>query len=140
MNKNEVFRPEVGYGSRLRKGKVLAPLAPIVLDGIHLCLFLSKGCITMSMSKCEMNAKCRENKELYSHGPYPAAYVSFSGIRVTVARLTIFCLFLCFLVGRSQRSRSCIREDLRCVRTEMTLPLGANEAKEKEMLGLCLLG
>src|SRR3954469_9225753 len=43
-----------------------------------------------------MNAKCRENKELYSHGPYPAAYVSFSGIRVTVARLTIFCLFLCF--------------------------------------------
>src|SRR3954465_15670861 len=78
-----------------------------------------------------MNAECRENKELYSHGPYPAAYVSFSGIRVTVARLKIFCLFVCFLIGRSQRSRSCIRDDLRCVRTEMTLPLGANEAKEK---------
>src|SRR3954471_11315485 len=43
-----------------------------------------------------MNAKCRENIELYSHGPYPAAYVSFSGIRITVARLTIFCLFFVF--------------------------------------------
>src|SRR4051812_6652527 len=57
-----------------------------------------------------MNAKCRENKELYSHGPYPAAYVSFSGIRVTIARLKLFCLFLCFLIGRSQRSCSCIRD------------------------------
>src|SRR3954465_8970558 len=70
-----------------------------------------------------MNAKSRENKEIYSHGPYPAAYVSFSGIRVTVARLTIFCLFCVFFIGRRQRSRSCIRDDLRWAQTEMPLPL-----------------
>jgi hypothetical protein len=31
-----VLRPEIArYGSRLRKGKVLAPLTSVVLDGIH---------------------------------------------------------------------------------------------------------
>src|SRR4051812_28897480 len=50
MNKNKVFRPEIGYGSRLRKGKVLAPLMPIILDGIHLCLLLSKGCTNLKLN------------------------------------------------------------------------------------------
>src|SRR3954471_9792811 len=31
--------------SRLRKGKVLAPLTSVVLHRIHLCLLLSKGCV-----------------------------------------------------------------------------------------------
>src|SRR3954462_11055898 len=47
---------ESRYGSRLRKGKVLAPLAPIVLDGIHLCLFLSKGCVLcLYANECKRN-------------------------------------------------------------------------------------
>ena len=34
--KGMVLRPEIArYGSRLRKGKVLAPLTSVVLDGIH---------------------------------------------------------------------------------------------------------
>src|SRR3954470_10738208 len=45
-------------GSRLRKGKVLAPLAPIVLDGIHLCLFLSKGCV---LCLCLYAYECKRN-------------------------------------------------------------------------------
>ena len=34
--KGMILRPEIArYGSRLRKGKVLAPLTSVVLDGIH---------------------------------------------------------------------------------------------------------
>src|SRR3954464_739663 len=55
---------ESRYGSRLRKGKVLAPLAPIVLDGIHLCLFLSKGCVLclcLYVNECKRNTGKRRN-------------------------------------------------------------------------------
>src|SRR3954468_5140394 len=55
---------ESRYGSRLREGKVLAPLAPIVLDGIHLCLFLSKGCVLcLCLYANECKKKYGEKKE-----------------------------------------------------------------------------
>ena len=44
-NKESVSQPRFGFGSRLRKGKVLAPLTSMVLHGNHLGCFTYMGFI-----------------------------------------------------------------------------------------------
>src|SRR3954469_3571114 len=105
MKKNEVFRPEIGYGSRLYKGKVLAPLTPIVLDGIHLCLFLSKGCVLclcLYANECKRNTgKRRKYLQVCSFKPRDLmpTYPFQESERRSSAHDFLF--VLCFLVGRS---------------------------------------
>ena len=56
-----------------------------------------------------MHAKCREKKELCSHGPYPAAYVPFLRDQRTVVRLPSFHCFLVFFRWPMLHSHSAAR-------------------------------